>query len=279
MRADLLEPEDAAGHVELAVLCLKHGLYPYARSELAMAEGVGYPDARRLGALREAVEQAEADEAFARIEQLKAEQEYEKALEEVRRFLVQAPQSPHTLKARQMVPDLLRRIDLKEQRLEEDRKLVEEDRKASVLALKIIKLQTQAQESRAKGDTSYAEAVRYHELGNVTRARKGYEAAEAAVLRAVQILTRVQRTAGRGVAFDKADQDKDSLRKRLVDVYLGLAKLYLDDRNYKRGVLYVNRVLYLDPVNREALDLRTGVDENRIRLSLRKLTNTPVRTR
>jgi hypothetical protein len=88
-------------------------------------------------------------------------------------------------------------------------------------------------------------------------------------------LRKLQRMAREGVAAEKAEKDKDSIRKRLVDIYLGLTRLFVSDRNYRSGIVYVNKVLYLDPVNREALDLRREIDENRIHRSAAKLTNSP----
>lgn len=279
IRAERADPEDAKGHAILAQFCLRHGLYADARHELDVARSVGHPDGARLDALLAAVDQAEAEAAFARIEQLMVQEEYDLALEEVRRFIVQAPLSEHTRRAREMVPDLLRRMDSQKLRQEEEKKQEAEDRKAARLAKRINKYQAEADAARDKAASSWIEALRYHEKGNVTRARKGYEATGLLLIKAMKALARLQRYAGRGVASEKADRELEVIRKRLVEVYLGLAQLFIDDKNYKRGGEYVNRVLFLDPVNKEALDLRTKVDENRIRLSLRKLTNTPVRYR
>ncbi len=85
----------------------------------------------------------------------------------------------------------------------------------------------------------------------------------------------LQRLVRRGPIFDKASEQKTAIRKKLVEVYLGLAKLFCKHRNFKQGWPYLNKVLFLDPVNKEALDLRGWVDANWLRTSARRLTNTP----
>ncbi len=273
VRADRADPEDANAHVVLAEFCVRHGLYTRARAELDMARGVGYEDKKKLERIMFVVNEAEADAAFATIEQLIAEEEYALALDEIRRFLVQAPQSNHTRKARAMVSDLLRRIDSQALREAEARKDAEDERKASDLAKKLAKLIESSAKYRAIAAEAYAEASRYHQIGNVTRARKAYLKAEEALLRAHRALRQVQHTTRDGVAAEKAATNRKSIRARLINIYLGLASLYLDDRNYKRGVPYVNRVLYLDPVNETALDMRRDVDANRIRRRLSGISN------
>ena len=273
VRADRVEPEDAKGHFSLGEFCLHHGLYTRARGELDTARGVGYADLKKLTQLLEVVTEAEADAAFAQIDHLVAEEEYQLALEEIRRFLVQAPQSDHTRRARARVADLLRRIDSQALRDQEALKAAQDDRKAEQVAKRLAKLLETAGKYRAIAAESYAEASRYHQIGNVTRSRKAYEKAEEALLRAHRALREVQKTSREGVATEKAAKDRKAIRAKLVSIYLGLASLYLDDRNYKRGVPYVNRVLYLDPVNEDALDMRREVDANRIRRRLSGLSN------
>jgi len=274
VRADHIDSGDAKGHFALAEFCLRSGLYPHARKELSTAHGLGYGDRKKLGGLLSAVNEAEADAAFAAISQLKAEEEYERALEEVRRFIIQAPDGDATRKARAMVPDLLRRMDAAMEREEEARKEAEKADKNRALTAKLAKYIADAEAARTAAAASFAEAVRYHQIGNVTRTRKGYQATEAALIHAYRALGRVQRLARAGVAYDKAAGDKVAIKKQLVKVYVGLARLFIDDRNFKSGIIYVNKALFLDPVNDEALDMRGFVDANRLRRRLSGITNT-----
>ena len=276
VRSDRLAEDDAVGHATLAVFCLENGLYARARNEIYAARGVGHPDPRAMSELSAAIDQAEADAFFARVEQLVAEEDYDQARAEVRSFLLQAPKSEHTERARAMVPDLIRRSEAHLLREEEAKRAIEEDKRVEALAARIDKLLESAERDRSAAASAYAEALQYHEAGNVTRARKAYEKAEGALLDAHRTLRRVQSLAHAGVAHEKADRDKADIRKKLLDVYLGLARLYLDDRNYRRGIVFVNKILYLDPVNKEALAMRKDVDENRLdRKSLRGLINAP----
>ncbi len=275
VRSALLAPGTAEERIALADFCLRHGLYPYARREVATARGLAPPKPSLLDELSAAIDEAEAEEAFGRIEGLVAEGEFDRAIEEIRRFLIQAPPSPHTERARAMVPDLLRRKDAQALREEEDAKERAEAEKQQKLSERLEKMMAEAAAALQQAATSFAEALRYHGLGNVTRAKDAYLATEGALLDAHAVLRKVQRTVREGVVAEKAEREKDAIRARLIEVYLGLARLYLADRNYKSGIVFVNRALYLDPVNREALDMRREVTENRIHRSVRSLTNQP----
>ncbi|MHC4471156.1 MAG: hypothetical protein ACYTDY_09455 [Planctomycetota bacterium] len=279
VREERLEPEDADGRVRLAELCLKNGLYPYARRELDTARGLGFADTKRLDALVSEVNEAEADEAFGRIDQLVAQEDYDKALAEIRRFVKDAPESAHTKRAKAMAADVIRRKENQRLREEEEAKEAAEEAKAEALSARLKKYLATAAKERESADTSFTAAVRDHQLSKTSRAEKSYLAAEKHLMKAHHALRKVQKMSRRGVTYDKALEDQDKIKKKLVEVYLGLARLKIEHRNYKRGIVYVNRALYLDPVNEEALALRKEVDENRIRRSARSLTNTPsVRT-
>ncbi len=274
IRAARVDPADARGHLALARFCLEQGLYPHAREELAVARGVGGVDSRILDDLSSLVDRAEADEVFARIERLTGEEEYLKAVQVIREFIKGTPENAYTKKARAMVADLLRRHDARVRRDAEERKQAEEDARNRRLAARLAKLHAAVKKAREAAAASLAKALRYHELGNVTRARKGYEAAEQGLIEAHRVLRKVQRLVPRGVVFEKAEKEKDAIEKKLVEVDLGLARLYVENRNYRRGIFYVNRVLALDPVNREALDLRSEIRRNWLHRRASDFTNT-----
>jgi hypothetical protein len=279
IREERVAPEDAKARVALAELCLRNGLYPYARRELDTARGLGFEDEKRLDALLLEVNEAEADEAFARIQQLTAQEEYKKALAEIRRYVKEAPEGEHTKRAREMATDVIRRMENQRLRDEEDAKEAAQEAKSKRLAEKLEKLLDEAGKARAEADTAFTKAVREHVLGKTSRAEKSYLGSERHLMKAHASLKKVQRLSRRGVTYDKSVEDQDRIKGKLVEVYLGLARLKIEHRNYKRGIVYVNRALYLDPVNEEALALRKEVDENRIKRSARGITNTPsVRT-
>jgi tetratricopeptide (TPR) repeat protein len=275
IRAERVAAADAEAHEALARFCLESRLYPHARSEIATARSLTHPDKARLDELSGLVDQTEAEEAFARIGQLTAEEEYEEALEEVRKFLIQAPVSEHTKKAKALIPDLLRRIDARNLREEEEAAEAEKNEKVDAKNKRVEKLLADADKARDDANGHYAEALKYGEIGNITRTKKGYLGAEKELLKAYSLYRKVQRIVRRGDIFDKMEQYRDAVRKKLVEVYLGMARLLVSQRNYKEGVKYVNKALYLDPVNKEALDLRKFIDANRLRTSARRLTNTP----
>jgi tetratricopeptide (TPR) repeat protein len=275
IRSDHLGEKDAEGHAALADFCLANRLFAEARSEANIAKGLGFEDTKALAAFIAEVNRAEAEFTFAKVDQLVAEKDYDAAREEIRRFLRQAPPSDDTERARKMVADLIRRRDAQLLAEEEEQKIAEKLAEQKKLTERIEKLTAEVKAARDAARDSYAEAVRYHNLGNITRARKAYEAAEEMLFRAHHTLSRIQRLVRRGTTFDKASEEKTAIRKKLVEVYLGLANLYCSQRNFKRGMPYILKVLFLDPVNEEALDLREDVNSKWLKTSARRLTNTP----
>jgi len=279
IREERVAPEDAGARVALAELCLRSGLYPYARRELDTARGLGFEDTKRLDALLVEVNEAEADEAFGRIQQLIAQEEFRQALAEIRRFVKEAPEGEQTRRARDMATDVIRRMENQRLREAEDAKEAAQEAKSKVLSDRLTKLLDAAAKAREEAAKTFTKAVREYVLGKTSRAEKSYLGTEKLLIKSHASLKRVQRLSRRGVTYDKAVEDQDKIKDKLVEVYLGLARLKIEHRNYKRGIAYVNRALYLDPVNEEALALRKEVDENRIKRSARGITNTPsVRT-
>jgi tetratricopeptide (TPR) repeat protein len=275
IRADRVKLDDPEAHEDLARYCLSARLYPHARSELATARSLNHPYPERLAELSALVEETESEEVFARIAQLTAEEEYEKALEEIRTYLRHSPVTEQTKRAKMLIPDLLRRIDSRELREQEEAEAAEKAAAHDAKNRRIEKLVEQADKARDAANGHYASALKYSEIGNITRTKKGYLGAEKELIKAYTLYRKVQRIVQRGVVWDKMEQYRDAVRKKLLEVYLGMARLLVRHRNYKEGVKYVNKALYLDPVNKEALDLRQEIDENRIRRSASRMTNTP----
>lgn len=275
IRSDRLGEKDADGHALLAEFCLANRLFAEARAEANIAKALGFKDVKVLSSFLVTVNRSEAEYTFAKVDQLVAEESFDEAREEIRRFLKQAPPSDYTDQARRRVADLIRRRDAQILRIEEEQATAKKLEKQEKLDDRIEQLTVQVKKLRDQANTAYTEAVRYHTLGNVSRTRKNYEAAERLLLQAHRTLSYLQRLVRRGPIFDKASEQKTAIRKKLVEVYLGLAKLFCKHRNFKQGWPYLNKVLFLDPVNKEALDLRGWVDANWLRTSARRLTNTP----
>ena len=55
--------------------------------------------------------------------------------------------------------------------------------------------------------------------------------------------------------------------------FAAVLKAYMRDRNWKRATQYVQKILYYDPINEEALDLKEEIDANRITRKLSDITN------
>jgi tetratricopeptide (TPR) repeat protein len=268
-------PEKADARLRLAEQCLDEAYYEGARKELEKALALGHRDGKKIDELSEAVEHRECEGFYARFLEALDRQEYDEALEVVRRMAMRFPNRRLTGEARQMTSKILRARDEAKAQAERDAKAAAEDQKEARRRAWIDARFTEAENAIRRGKKAKVSAEHYHARGNLTRSRKGYEEAERQFLLARRILLRLRRATRSGPDFDRADHETRSVERRLLEVYLGLARMYVDNRNFKRGILYVDRALLFDPVNPEALRMADYIRRNWIRRSLRGITNSP----
>ena len=107
----------------------------------------------------------------------------------------------------------------------------------------------EAAKAVAEGKEAMVTARHYDARGNLTRSRKGYEAAERAFLTARRALLRVRRVTRSGEDFDRAEREVRSVERRLLEVYVSLARMYVENGNYKSAVIYVDRALLFDQIH------------------------------
>ena len=64
-----------------------------------------------------------------------------------------------------------------------------------------------------------------------------------------------------------------AIEKQLIDCYLQVARILMDQRNYKGAVEYVRQLLIYDPIHEEALEMVDEIRRNRITFKVSDITN------
>ena len=75
------------------------------------------------------------------------------------------------------------------------------------------------------------------------------------------------------VSREEIQSEYAAIEKLLIDCYLKVARILLQERNYKGAVEYVRKILLYDPIHEEALEMVEEIRKNRITFKLSDITN------
>jgi len=274
VRASVLAGDDGPGRLALGRWCLAQGLPTEARKEILRARGLGAGDAATIDGLLAACDEDEAGAAFAEADRKVAAGDLDGALDALRAYLLRAPASSWTDKARERAADLVRRGEDAEarRRLEEaqEKKARDEGRRDEYLRETL----DDADAYRTDGGRIALVGIREEIGGSFTRFRGALLEAEARFLEALKLYKRARRAAAndRPGPAASALAGRFAAEERLLDVYLRLARAFVAAKTWKDAQAVLDKALRLDPVNGEALDLQKKVSENWIRRKASELT-------
>jgi tetratricopeptide (TPR) repeat protein len=275
LRMSVIDENDADAQFRLAETCLAEAYYSGARRALERALALGHKDGREIQGLMDEADQRECQGMYAGFEEAVSRGEYEAAKEVARGMASRFPSNPLTMEVRKRIPALIQAEAAAKAQAERDAAEAAEEARAARREAWIKARFEEVERAVKKAKTAMVSARHYDEKTSLSRARKGYEAAERNFLLARQVLLRVRRATRSGPDFDRADREIRSVERRLLEAYLALGRMYVSQGSYRNGVLYVDRALLFDPVNPEALQLSEQIRREWIHRSLRRLTNSP----
>jgi tetratricopeptide (TPR) repeat protein len=194
----------------------------------------------------------------------------------LRSYLVQAPPSEWTDRGRERAADLVRRREAEEVRRREEEERLRKDAEEARRAGAVAELLEQADAWRTRGGILALTAMREEDGGSFTVFRKSLEQAEAEYLAARKSYERARRLCGdeRPVPERIARAGRSAVDGRLLDLYLRLARKFVDYKAWRDAQEALDKALRLDPVNPEALELQEKVNKGWIRRKASGLTNT-----
>jgi tetratricopeptide (TPR) repeat protein len=273
-RAAILSEDDGDGRLVLARWALDAGLPGDARKEILRARGLGAGEASDLDVLLARCDRDQAERAFAEADRKIAAGDLDGAIAVLRSYLVQAPPSSWTEKGRERAADAVRRREADEtrRRLEEERKRKDaaEEKRAGALG----DLLEDGDDRRTRAGVLALAALREEAGGSFTIFRASLEKAEQEYLAARKSYDRARRLAGdeRPGPARLALSGRIAVNGRLLDVYLRLARKFVECKNWKEAQEVLDKALRLDPVNAEALDMQDKVKANWRRRKASELT-------
>ena len=268
-----LAPDDAAGRVKLARWAAEAGLYRAARRDLLEAKGLGHSGPEDVDALLASVRRAEADATLESVDALIERGDLEPALERLRAYLRAAEPGADADRVRSRVPDLVQRIERREEearRADEDRRKAEKEGRLKDWVERVRK---SADASKAGAGEAAADGFAWIAKGNLSRARDALAKAESRYQAARADYARIRKALREGdVADDCAEQMKEC-DERTVEVLVRWGRLEVGNKSWKQASAIVDRGLRVDPVDRELLELRAEIDRNWLRRKLSDVTN------
>jgi tetratricopeptide (TPR) repeat protein len=274
-RAAAIAEDDGPARLALARWCLDAGLPGEGRKETLRARGLGAGEAKDLDAMLLRCDREQAEAAFAEARRKSEAGDFDGALAVLRSYLVQAPASEWTEKGREQAAEIVRLREADEARRrfdEERRKRVDTE---SRRALAVEDLLAEGDDFRTRAGVLALVGLREEDGGSFTTFRQSLERAEGCYQAARKSYERARRLAG-----DESPEHarlalagRHAVDGRLLDLYLRLARKFVDFKAWKDAQAAVDRALRIDPVNAEGLELQDRIKAGWIRRKASDLTN------
>jgi tetratricopeptide (TPR) repeat protein len=268
--------DDGAARLELGRWALGAGLPGEARKQVLRARGLGAGTAEDLDALLARCDREQAERAFGDADRRAADGDLDGALDCLRSYLVQAPPSEWTDRGRERAADLVRRREAEEVRRREEEERLRKDAEEAKRAAAVADLLAEGDAGRTRAGILALVAIREEDGGSFTEFRRSLEKAEREYLDARRAYERARRLCGdeRPVPERTARAGRNAVDGRLLDLYLRLARKFVDYKAWKDAQAALDKALRLDPVNAEGLELQDRVNKGWIRRKASGMTNT-----
>ena len=135
------------------------------------------------------------------------------------------------------------------------------------------KVKALAKAEQLREDSKAAIALR--QVSRVKRTLVEPRGAEKYYKEARKQLRAMARIDKQGLLVSKKELQKEyeEIEAKLIECYLGVARIFMQGRNYKGAVKYVRKILLYDPIHEEALEMVEEIRENRITFRLSDITN------
>lgn len=269
-RKELTSYDDAAQRIGLAEFGLRLKLFPEAMEQYEIALALGGLDEAAFEAKAKQVEKAEIAYLTGRIDELlKRKAEPAVCLQAIKRLKQRYPDHPKNAAYQPRIQELVDILAKRKQAELDDATQEKESKESAALRKRIDKLQTKKVTALRKAATMQQESLPLIERRTISGLKKKlleprgaerqYKRARACLRDMVKIdpqFTIVKR---------KQVQDEyDAIAAQLIACYLPVARLYMRERNYKRAVETVQKILFYDPIHEEALEMARIIRKNRI---------------
>ena len=279
-RKSLSAYDDGAAHLALAEFALSLHLYPQAQAELEVALALGALGEDAFEKRSKDLKEAEVDMLAARIEScLEKGEEPKITLDAIKQLKQRYPDHAVNKAYEPLIKKLVAKMEQSALQQQSSEREVADEAALAELKKKLAKLRKKTDKELRKADQLKAEGLEAASKSVVSRTRKRLvEERGSAVAHYKKARTYLRNMRRMDPQFTVLDREKlrkeySRIEKDIVACYLATAELYLDQRNYKRAVLYTYKVLLYDPINERALEMKAEISRNRIHFRVSDISN------
>ena len=277
-RKELTSYDDAAKRLDLAEFARGLKLFPEAIEEYEIAHALGAIDEAAYDEKEKEVAKEEVAYLTAKIDTLlKSKAEPTVCLDAIKRL---KSRYPSHAKNDEYAPHIKALVKILAQRKEtEQNKIVEAKESKELAALrkevekreaKIVKALSKAEKVRENAP----DAIKKRSISGIKKALIEPRGAERYYKQARKLLRGLARLDRQFRIVDRKKLQKrfDAIAIDLVDCYLPVARMLMRDRNYKGAARMVEKILFYDPINEEALEMGREIRKRRITFKASDIT-------
>ena len=278
-RKALTPYDDGVARLELTEFARKRKLFPQALEQLEIALALGGMDEAAFEKRSGEIQAEEIAHLTANIDTLlMAKADAAVCLAAIKRLKERYPDSAASKKYEPHIKGLVEKLAEKaEAKQSKDKKAADGKALAALRAklgkvnAKKVRALTKAEELR---EASRA-AIALRQVSRVKKtlveprgAEKYYKEARKQ-LRAMASIDKQELI----VSKKELQKEYEAIQDKLIECYLGVARILMSQRNYKGSVKYVRKILLYDPIHEEALEMVEEIRKNRISFRLSEITN------
>lgn len=274
VKAALAPVADGEARKKLALLAADLGLYAEARVEYEKALALGALTQKEFRHLVGKAERHAVEAGVNHARKVAEAGDLERALDIATELRLHFANAPNATAVGKLIQELLSLVDRLDKEAARDQKALEEALVDLQKNKEILRRKTEALAQVKKGIALSADSKQAQQKGQVSRAHKHAEKADAQFTKARRNLGRLRRILPR-----RSEMRRDVLA-RLVELdkvqfqlLFDMAWFMWESKVWSRAELYAAKASYIDPVHPELIELRDELASSRIKYRLSDMTN------
>jgi hypothetical protein len=278
-RKALTPYDDGSRILDLSRFARGMKLFPEATEHLEVALALGALDEAAFEKERKELAGEEIEFLTATIDDLlETEAEPERCLSAIKRLRERYPDHEANATYEPRVKELVQAL-AEQKQADEDAVAKKADDKAMAKLLEAVgKEQDRKEQALASAAALVKEADPAIELRQVSRVKRKLlepTGAEKHLKNARKHLRNIAKLDPANAVVPREELKKEyaAIEKSLVDCYVKVARILMQERAYKGAVEYVRKILLYDPIHEEALEMVEEIRKNRIAFRLSGITN------
>lgn len=274
VKAALAPVADGEARQKLAELAAELGLYKESRIEYEKALALGSITEKVFAKRVAEAEQRAVEAGVAHAKKLANAGDLEGALDIATELRMHFANAPNAKSVSRLIKDLLDLVDKLDKEAAAAQKELEQALVDVSKNKEILRRRTEALKQFKKGASIAADSKVAQDKGQVSRARKHADKADAEFVKARRNLGRLRR-----ILPKKSEMRRQvlaslvELDKAQFELLHGMAWFYFESKVYGRAEQYAARASYIDPVHPELMELRDELVSSRIRYRASDISN------